>query len=495
VDTLFSKLAHGGTEMRIHLVEPDSPGKHIFSRFRMPRLGAVLLATVLDRLGHRTEVQIEVAAPLELERLERADLVGISTITPTAPRAYEIADRLRLVGVKVVIGGPHPTFLPDEALEHADFAVRGEGEGSLPALVRALEQGGGDERLRRVPGLTWRAFDGRAVHNPLPEPVAVAELPAPDWSLVRAGVRPDGRVGSGSIPMQTSRGCPYDCTFCSVTSVFGRRMRYQPASSVVERIAAVGNRNRYVFFYDDNFAVSRDRVGEICEGLLDAGLSRIKWTAQVRADVARDPELLRLMRRAGAHTFFIGLESAHPATLAAARKRQRVDQVREHLRRIRRAGIRVHGMFVLGLDQDTPESVDATVRFAIDERISSAQFLVLVPLPGTEVFDRLEDQGRLVVRDWSLYDGHHVVFRPRGFTMSRLQRAQIDAHDRFYPLSRQLGWLMRGRLFESAIGGYARRLNRTWKRTHAQFLARLERLDTGFAAGLSLPRSASRGGA
>jgi len=468
--------------MRIHLVEPDSPGKHIFSRFRMPRLGAVVLATLLDRLGHEAEVQAEVAAPLELEPLLAAGLVGISTITPTAPRAYEIADLVRRAGVPVVIGGPHATFLPDEALAHADFVVRGEGERSLPALVRALEQGADEAALSRVPGLTWRRDDRVVEHNPTAEPADVAELPAPDWSLVRAGIGLDGRVGSGSIPMQTSRGCPYDCTFCSVTSVFGRKMRYEPASSVVDRVVAIGNRDRYVFFYDDNFAVSRDRVGEICEGLIDAGLSKIKWTAQVRADVARDPELLKLMRRAGAHTFFVGLESAHPATLAAARKRQRVDRVREHLREIRRAGIRVHGMFVLGLEQDTPQSVETTVRFAIDERISSAQFLVLVPLPGTEVYDRLVAEERLVVDDWSLYDGHHVVFRPHGFTMSQLQHAQLDAHARFYPVSRQLGWLVRGRLFESAINGYARKLNRTWKRTHAQFLARLEQLDAAFAA-------------
>jgi radical SAM superfamily enzyme YgiQ (UPF0313 family) len=441
-----------------------------------------LLSTVLDRSGHETEVQAEVAAPLELEPLRRAELVGISTITSTAPRAYEIADLVRRAGIPVVIGGPHATFLPDEAIEHADFVVRGEGELALPALVRALEQGSDRRALAEVPGLTWRRRDAAIAHNPPADPVDVAELPAPDWSLVRAGVRPDGRVGNGPIPMQTSRGCPYNCTFCSVTSVFGRKMRYEPASSVVERVKAIGNRDRYVFFYDDNFAVSRDRVGEICEGLIDAGLSKIKWTAQVRADVARDPELLKLMRRAGAHTFFIGLESAHPATLAAARKRQRVSQVREHLRRIRGAGIHVHGMFVLGLDQDTPASVDATVRFAIDERISSAQFLVLVPLPGTEVYDQLVREGRLVVQDWSLYDGHHVVFRPRGFSMSQLQHAQLDAHARFYPVSRQLGWLVRGRLFESAINGYARKLNRTWERTHAQFLARLEQLDAAFAA-------------
>lgn len=469
--------------MRIHLVEPDSPGTHIFSRFRMPRLGAVLLATLLDRLGHQTEVQVEVAAPLDLERLLRADLVGLSTITPTAPRAYAIADRLRAAGIQVVVGGPHATFLPEEAMGHADFVVRGEGELALPALVRALELGGDDRRLAEVPGLTWRATDGRISHNPLSAPVDLAELPAPDWTLVRAGVGRDGRVGSGSIPIQTSRGCPYNCTFCSVTSVFGRRMRYESAASVVERVRAVGNRRCYVFFYDDNFAVSRDRVGEICEGLLDAGLTRLRWMAQVRADVARDPELLGLMRRAGAHTFFVGLESAHPEVLAAARKRQRIEEVREHLRRIRRTGIRVHGMFVLGLDQDTPDSVEATVRFAIEERISSAQFLVLVPLPGTEIFARLEDEGRLVVRDWSLYDGHHVVFRPRGFAMSQLQRAQIRAHERFYPLRRQLGWLVRGRLFESFVSGYARRLNRAWERSHGRFFERLERLDAAFAAG------------
>lgn len=459
--------------MNIVIVEPDGAGIHIFQAFRLPRLGAVLLATLLRRLGHDVSVQVEVAAPLDEAALRTADLVGISTITPTASRAYELADGLRAAGVPVVMGGPHVTFRPEEALAHADWVVRGEGEAALPALVAALAAGGGDERLAGVPNLSWRGAHGAVTHNPLAPPADLDTLPSPDWSLVRAGVGPLGQMAQRTVPLQTSRGCPFGCRFCSVTEMFGRRMRHRAVDAVLEDLRPLSGTGALVFFYDDNFAASPRRLRALCEGIRREGL-RLDWTAQVRVDVARDPELLALMKASGCHTLYIGLESADPDALAAMDKGQTVAQMRTALARIHAAGIHVHGMFVFGFDQDTPRTVAATVRFAKETRIASAQFLLLIPLPGSPVHDELAAAGRLRDAPWQQFNGHHVVFQPQGFTPRALQQAQLDAHSDFYSRRRLLGWLVRGRWLEAGVNLYAARLNRTWQRDNRAYLRTLD---------------------
>lgn len=458
--------------MRVIIVEPAAPGSHIFSRIQIPRLGAVLLATILRRAGHDATVQAEVIAPLDIDALRKADLVGISTITSTATRAYAVADDLRTRGVPVVLGGPHPTALPDEALGHAPWVVRGEGERALVALVAALEKGGGELELSTVPNLSWRRNDGRVSHNALAPLVALDDLPEPDWRLVR-GADPSGRCGGGTAPVQSSRGCPFACNFCSVTGIFGRSLRFRDIDAVVDAVRPYARRRDVVFFYDDNFAADRERTVGLCEALIHARIPHFEWSAQVRADVARDPELLRLMRRSGARTFYIGLESAAPATLQAMNKRQSVAEMRTYLARIRALGIHVHGMFVLGPDTDNAESIAQTVQFAVDERLGSAQFLILIPLPGTQVYDAFAHDGRLLHRDWSQYDGHHVVFEPRNFSPYDLQLAQLTAHARFYSPRRELRWLSRAKVKSAAICRYARGITRAWERENGAYMAGL----------------------
>ena len=473
--------------MKLVLVEPDGAGIHIFQAFRLPRLGAVLLATLLERLGHDVEVQVEVAAPLDMAAILSADLVGVSTITPTATRAYAIADEVRAAGVPVVMGGPHVTYLPDEGLDHADWVVRGEGEAALPALVAAIEAGGGDARLASVPNLTWRGSDGHVVHNAMAPPACLDDLPKPDWSLVRAGVTPDGQMGHRTVPMQTSRGCPFDCRFCSVTEMFGRKMRYRAVETVVEEMRPFHDTGALVFIYDDNFAANPKRVRAFCEGILREGL-RLEWSVQVRIDVGRDPELLALMRRAGCHTMFIGLESADPDTLLAMDKRQSVTEMRDALAAIHAAGIHTHGMFVIGFDLDTEATTRATMKFAKETRIATAQILTLIPLPGTAIYEEMREQGRLLDAPWTHYDGHHVVFRPRNFTPAALLQVQLDAHADFYSRRRQLGWLLRGKWLEVGLNLYARRLNQRWQKQNRAYLGELRRLErVGSGEGAEVP--------
>jgi radical SAM superfamily enzyme YgiQ (UPF0313 family) len=455
---------------RIVFIEPKAPDLHIFSQFPLPRLGIFILGTLMKRRGWEVDIVFEECRPVDYEDLRGADIVGISTITSTAPRAYAIADRVRELGVPVLMGGPHVTYLADEALEHADFVIRGEGEGPLAAFVDAWERRRG---YASVPSLSFRER-GRNVHNPQAPPSAnLDDIPIPDF----AGLRFRGRSIGGRtiIPVQTSRGCPFDCSFCSVTGMFGRAWRYRTIPNVLEELRRYDSRRNFIFFYDDNFAANPARTKALLMAMIVEKF-RFRWSTQVRADIARDPELVRLMKQAGCHTVFIGFESVNPESLAGMNKKQTVEDIAAAVRVLRRARIHVHGMFVFGFDEDDWETVKSTVRFAKRARLTSTQFLILTPLPGSAFFRRMVAEKRILFKDWSLYDAHHAVFRPARLSLPRLQRAQRFAHRKFYSLVEIAKRLVRGRWLDLSLAAYARRLNRGWKRKNRTFLKAVDLL-------------------
>lgn len=455
--------------LRAVFLEPKPANAHIFSLYALPRLGGVLLATLLRERGWDVSVFVEEVREIDFDQVLRADLVGISTITSTAPRAYALADEIRQASVPVVLGGPHVTFLPEEALEHADMVIRGEGEKPVLALADYFE---GRIDLKDVPGLTWRSGE-EVVHNALPEdPVDLDDLPVPDLSLIHGFVR-DSSLASRVVPVQTSRGCPWDCSFCSVTGMFGRKLRKRSPESIVRELTQYKGSGATVFFYDDNFTADRDHARDICRMIIASSLD-LTWSAQVRQEVARDGDLLELMHRAGCRTVFIGFESVNPEALAESRKSQSVREMVSAVRNIRKAGIDVHGMFIFGFDADAPPNLEATLQFAMRTPITTAQFLLLTPFPGTDLLKQFEDEKRIILNDWSLYDGHHVVFEPKHLGPRQLQRKQVRSHWRFYSWPRSLSNLVKLKLMRTAIYLYARRVNARWKRQNRYFMKVLQ---------------------
>ena len=450
---------------KIVLIEPKAPNLHIFSQFPLPRLGTLILGTIMKKRGWEVELFVEDFRKVDFDAVASADLVGISTITSTAPRAYAIADRVRTMGIPVIMGGPHVTYLTEEALEHADFVVRGEGEAALTAFVDARERGGG---YGDVPNLSYRAEDGTVVHNPMaPRASDLDRIPFPDFSLLRPEAK--GLRHMSSIPVLTSRGCPFDCSFCSVTGMFGRKYRFRSTENIIEELRGYKGLRSLIFFYDDNFAADPKRTRELCEAMIREGLE-LKWTTQVRADVARDPELVRLMKRAGCHTVYIGFETVNPDALEDMKKMQTVAEIVRAVKVFRRHRIHIHGMFVLGFDQDDWKTVRKTVRFAKRARLTSTQFLILTPLPGSAFYDRIAAEKRIRFHDWALYDAHHAVFQPARFSLPDLQKAQSFAHRKFYSLKGSVRKVLAGQWIAVAIAHYARRLDRTWKRRNRTFL-------------------------
>ncbi len=450
---------------KILFVEPSAPGLHIFTKFAIPRLGSLLLATIVQQKGYTCDVVIEDIKPLSLTMLKEFDLVAISTITPTAPRAYAIADKCREANIPTIIGGPHATFCADEALNHTDYVIRGEAEEALTRFLDAISSG---RDIRGIPNLSYR-HNGVTVHNPmLPCISDLDSLPHPDFRLIRGGMK---NILKGTIiPVQTSRGCPYDCTFCSVTAMFGHKYRFFSTNYVIEELLRHNEKpGSFIFFYDDHFTANRKRTYELLEKMLLNNI-RMKWSAQVRADVARDKELVKLMKRAGCQTLFIGFESINPESLTNMNKRQTMLEIEHSIQVLQENKIAIHGMFVFGFDEDTPDTCGATIKFARKHNLDSVQFLLLTPFPGTHLYNQFERENRILFRDWGLYDAHHVTFQPKNFSPFDLQLMQIKGHKKFYSRIRLMRHLLTFKLEQSVINIYAHRLNKVWKKINKPYI-------------------------
>ncbi len=409
---------------KIVLIEPQSKEDHVYKHVRMPRLGLPLLGTQLQEAGYEVNFYLGTGDSLPWSNIFKADLVGISTTTATCREGYQIAGLLRANNIPVVIGGIHASFMPDEAVQFADYIVRGEAEYSFLPLVRSIEAG---ELPQDIPGVSYWV-DGEPVHNP-PEQfkVDMDTIPIPDLTLMEKS------SSMRTIPVMTSRGCPYNCTFCCVTQMFGRRYRYRCTESILEELAQY--EGKHIFFCDDNFVADPKHSRELLREMIDRNINLKGFGAQVRADAAFDDELMELMTRAGCSIVYIGFESINPETLKGYNKQQSVDDIKESIRRFHEYGIRIHGMFVFGGDADTADTIRETADFALEAKIDSIQFMMLTPMPGTPLYEQLESEGRIITYDWSLYEGQHAVFKPVMISPEDLQNETVKALKKFYSLT------------------------------------------------------------
>ncbi|HHI96809.1 MAG TPA: radical SAM protein [Thermodesulfatator atlanticus] len=459
--------------MKIVAIEPKNVRTHVFSAFKLPRLAMPLLGTILRDRGHQVKVFLEELGPVDENAVKEADLVLISTITSTAPRAYAMADRFRRqYGKTVVMGGVHVSFVPDEAIQHADFVLRGEGDDAIVELVEAIEAGGGFEKIL---GLTWRQ-NGKVIHNPPRKGVTdLDQLPIPDFSLI-PGVDPKKmRI----YPMMTSRGCPHACIFCSVAPMFGRRYRFRAKELLLEELARI-EKGQHVFFYDDNFTAHRPRTKELLEGMIRQGFKG-SWSAQVRIDIYKDKELLELMRKSNCFLVYVGIESINPETLKTYKKGLTYQEIYEGVQVLHKYGIRIHGMFVIGADTDTPETIQATLDFAREVRLDSAQFLVLTPIPGSVLYENWLKEGRVFSTQWDLYDGHHVVFHPKNLTLTKLQEEGFRLHREFYSLKEALRFLLRGDVYGAYLRFLGRRYVKRWIKENEDYFDKLREIEARVA--------------
>lgn len=377
------------------------------------------------------------------------DLVGISAITGTAPRAYELAARFRERGVPVVLGGVHPTLQPDEAARHADTIVLGYAEDTFPQLLRDFRAGAMRERYEQASDLS------------------LAGRPFPRRELL-----PGGRHALLHT-IEATRGCIHACDFCVVPSAWGRPLQ-RPVHEVVDDIRQMGARR--LIFLDLNPIADVEYAKELFEALIPL---RCTWGGLATTLIGRDPELLDLAARSGCRGLLIGFESLSPRVLHDSRKGFNAHQdYRALMGSLHDAGIAVMGCFVFGFDGDTAETFDATVDFVQDVNIDLPRYAILTPFPGTPLFARLEREGRILTRDWSLFDGQHAVFQPATMSAAELERRTERAWKRTYRL-RSIAKRLAGARIQLPVSlaanlgyrYYARNLNRFYTCDWPQFRA------------------------
>ncbi len=446
---------------KIAFIEAGSSGIQMLGRFTMSRVGSALLSTILRDRGYQVRAFIEDIAATDWDFVKDSDLVCISSLTNTAIRAYAIARKVKALGIPVIMGGVHPTFLPNEALEHADFVIRGEGERGLTRLLEYLTKG--KPPLNEIDGLSYRQKDGGIVHNPqgpFLDEGDLNALPDPDFSLVHKW-KP-----SYIYPISTSRGCPFNCKFCSVVPMFGRKYRFKSVERTISELKYVRSINHGTkFFVDDNFTANKGRSKELLRAIIGEGLKDC-WVVQARTDVAQDPELLTLMADAGVHTVYIGFESINPRTLEEYNKKQELQDIVNCIRAIKGHGMHIHGMFIVGADTDNIDTIRRTTDFAIANGIDTVQVIALTPLPGTRVFEEMRAKGRILHTDWSKYNLQHVVFRPQEMSPSALQMEMLKANLRFYSWKYILKHLAMLDFHYAAVGLIGRQITaRTLKET------------------------------
>lgn len=340
----------------------------------------------------------------EVDPAADVDLVGISVNTMSAVRAYALADAFRARGVTVVLGGWHVTFCADEAAAHADAVVVGEADDTWQRLLADFERGAlaprytsrNDTDLSRYPHVDRRILDGRQYFT--------------------------------QNLLQATRGCPYRCSFCSVSTI-NPKYRRRPVADVVEEVRRLDGRT--LFFIDDNLFIHREYTAELFRALIPL---RRKWVGEASINIADDPELLDLAVASGMVGLLVGFESVVPDSIREMNKHRTnaAESYRRQIRALHRRGVGVLAMFTFGFDHDGPDVFESTLRFCDDAELFGVSFGILTPFPGTPTHARLEAEGRIRERDWRKYDLQHLVFELPGWSAEALQAGVREIEHRYY---------------------------------------------------------------
>jgi len=389
--------------MRILLVAP-SKGKRGRKARHMIRFPQISLRYVAALTPPEHEVHLVDDDTETLDTSRHWDLAGITCMTATAPRAYEIAAELRRQGTRVVLGGVHPSVMPEEAGKHCDAVVIGEAE---PVWGRLLED----------------AAAGRL------QPVYRCE---PGWNLddYPLPARGAGSAASvlGVVPVVTSRGCPFACDFCCVRNIFGRVIRHVSVDRVLQDIERAGSSR--VMFLDDNIVGDQAYASRLFDALKAL---HIQWVGQASISFVHNSRLLDQAADSGCRGLFVGLESVSEARLARMSKSMRdLSSTVEAIRRIRESGILLHASVIFGFDDEDESIFDETLDFLQRTRVPSATFNILTPYPGTVLHDQLAAEGRLLTRDWDFYDHCTPVFLPRRMTPDQLYQGYSRVKRSFF---------------------------------------------------------------
>lgn len=402
--------------MRIRMIYPNDPTVNIYQLrlFWYPLITFPVLAAYTPE-EHDVEIIDEVFEAVDFDA--PADLAVLTGMTYMAPRAYEIADAFRARGVKTVMGGIHASALPEEALDHVDAVVIGEGEMVWPQILKDAACGA----LKKI-------YRGHG-------PFDMKQYRRPRYELLQKYFTPGKQYhpyGYNSLNvMEISRGCPFNCDFCSVTNYWGAEYRSRPIRDVIQdmRHLKLLFRDRFFNLNDDNLLGNRAYFLELMENIRKLN---IRWAGQISVNAAKDAEILKRMSESGCDTVFIGLESLSSDSLLSVNKTvNKTDEYRFIMEQFTGYNLRVVASIIFGLDGDDPSVFEKTVEFINEYPVLTPSYTLLTPFPGSRLYDRLTAQGRISDFNWRHYDLGHVVIHPLKMSQEQLKTGFLWAMEQF----------------------------------------------------------------
>lgn len=412
---------------RLLLIAPRWGKEIMKNHFQFPPLGLAMIAAVTP-VGFEVQIVDENVESLDLS--QSADIVGFTAMTCQAPRAYELCRIFKQRGIATVLGGPHPSLLPEEARQNADAVVVGEAEEIWPRVLADFQDG----HLQPIykSGL-----------------VDIKSIPFPRRDLLKLD-----HYHQAFHTLQTTRGCPFDCEFCSVTTLFSRSYRTRPVDHVIEEIklvldSAKDRKKRLFFFVDDNIVANPSYAKDLFKRLIPLD---IRWASQgTLTTFTKDEELLYLAKKSGCLTMFVGFETISEKNLSYINKQfNRANEYDANIRKIHKHGIGIIGSFIYGLEYDEPRTFGATVAWAQSRGIEAANFSILTPYPGTRLCASMGAENRILTKDWSQYHAltEQVLFRHKSLSAEILLEGTAWSWVKYYSF-----WSILRRILKSPRSG------------------------------------------
>lgn len=397
--------------MKIYLIAPVIRKQNLKRYFQIAPLNLMMIASLTPK-DCDVEVLDENIDTIDFDA--PVDLVGITANTSEITRAYQICDEYKKRGISVVIGGIHASTLPDEAARHADSVVIGEAEGLWEKVIEDFRKG------------TLAKFYR---HRSFPD---ISRLPQPNRKVLR-----NKRYLTKNV-FQISRGCPYHCIFCSVATFFGHSYRVRNEDKVIQEIERMDG--DFIVFVDDNIFGKPGYAVRLLKKMIPL---KKKWVSQCTLHLADNKKLLDLAAKSGCIGMLIGLESISKDSLKASGKPNKFDKYKEMIQRILDSGIGIDGSFVFGFDNEDTSIFERTLEFIVKIKLPAATFSILTPYPGTRLMEKLEQEGRIIHKNWDYYRGTHAVFRPARMTTNQLEQGRAWIKQEFYSylnISKRVGF-------------------------------------------------------
>ncbi len=425
-----------GSMNKVTCIQLSGAFPDIGSKLIIPDYGMSLIGTILSESGYDVRVYMERIKPPEWDYIATSNIICMSTLSPAASKAYRLAKKIRLeLKIPIIFGGTHATYFPESCLEYCDYVVLKEGDETIVELCDAILKG---RDVSNIPGIAYK--NNGQVFYTSDRPRSATFNTIPDFSLIKGYKKLsffDTILQRRFLvpPIQTSRGCTFSCKHCIVDTMFSRGYRVRNIESVIQDLKDKRKYSQQLIFVDNNFAAKPSYAKKLLKRMIEEKLG-LDILVLTRIDVARDDELLTLMRKAGVTRLYQGYESIQPETLSGFDKQHSVEKIVNATNKLHSYGFCLYGSFIIGADTDTLDTIHSTVQFVLDQNIGIAYFFPLLGYFTEEKNNNrpLTPWHRIIFKDWAFFNGNFVTHFPLQMRPSELQIGLINAHRKVFSL-------------------------------------------------------------